>query len=134
VERVVVDELEIIYTDLKRVRRFNSGVTLVDRGAELKPSGLEHLYEDLYDYTGRTGKNRTLRVVEHKGKFYERLELEPIDLLPHDDMTDWITQRIEQKIDAKTQLPPPLEPPADWVCNYCQVRDVCFKLAGKEIG
>lgn len=131
---VVVEELEIIYTDLKRVRRFTSANYLVDRGASLKGNTLNHIYEDMYESTSpRSGKTKTVRALEYKGVMYERLELEPIDLLDHEDIEDWIIQRIEDKIEAKQELPPPLEPPNDWVCSYCPMQKVCFEMAGKEL-
>ena len=132
-ERVVVDELEITYTDLKRVRRFNSMGYLYDRGKSLNSSSLVEVGDDLYEVTGRTGVTEFLPVTFHQGKPYERLALEPIDLLPIEEIEAWIVRRIEEKIEANTVLPEPLEPPSDWVCPYCPMQELCFGMAGKTI-
>lgn len=131
--RCTVDELEITYTDLKRVRRFNSMGYLFDKGKSLKGTYMEEIGEDLYEVTGRTGRTEILPVMFDDGVPYERLTLQPIDLLPIEDIEAWIVKRIEEKIEAKDVLPPPLEPPNDWVCNYCSMRTLCFNLAGKEL-
>lgn len=100
VDNWYVDELEIVYLDMKKVRRFTSAGPLEARGK-------------------RTSINPLT---------YETLQLEPINLLPGSTVGKWVASRIEEKIRAKEVLPPILEGDAAWVCTYCAVRDRCMEV------
>jgi CRISPR/Cas system-associated exonuclease Cas4 (RecB family) len=97
---VVVDEVEIVYLDMKKVRRFTSAGSLQVKGKRTSTSPL----------------------------LYEYITLEPISLLPSDIVEDWVRTRIEEKINAKQVLPDILEGDAAWVCSFCSVKQVCMEI------
>jgi hypothetical protein len=100
---IEVDELEIVYVDMARTRRFTSAGPGQDTG----------------------------KLLDRKNKVYETLYLAPIDMVPPEELEAWIVKRIEKKIRAREKLPPPLEGDAAWVCPRCPIRDVCYQLAGE---
>jgi hypothetical protein len=112
-----VVELEILYADMKRTRRFTSAGPLQARGKLIrKPE----------TYEG----DRELMV--YRDKTYEVLTLQPIHLLPIDVTEAWIRQRIEEKIEAKQKLPPVLPESRRWMCFNCPVNQVCAEIAQQE--
>lgn len=105
---VKVDELEIVYVDMRKTRRFTSAGPLTARGKRLNRSAP---YQ------------------------YETLDLAPIKLLPMGQVEAWIRTHIEARIRATTEvLPPPLSGEAAWVCRTCPVSEICFSLPdAKEV-
>jgi hypothetical protein len=95
--KVVVDELEIFYAGYNKPRRFTSAGPLIAKGKRL---------------------TKPIR--------YEELELKPVVRYSMDAMERWITRKIEAKIRSREELPPILEGDAAWVCEYCQVREICY--------
>jgi hypothetical protein len=111
-ERVLVDELEVVYCDMRRVRRFTSAGPLTDDGK---------------------------LVSRHPEPVYEQLILDPVELIPLDRMERFIRARIEVRLEAAQDgpggtgtLPPPLGPDESWRCRYCSVYDRCRELAAVE--
>jgi hypothetical protein len=100
---LVVDELEIVYADMKRVRRFTSAGWLKDRGPMLRRSP----------------------------RSYTTLDLAPITIYHPDRVGAFIQRRIEERLAAREELPPVLEGDRAWMCDFCPVRTACFALAGK---
>lgn len=98
--RVVVDEVEIVYCDMSKVRRFTSAGYLSARG----------------------------KMLTRKPKTYETLQLEPIRLWSLDKIGRFVQRRIEQRIAAKDELPPVLPDEEAWRCNYCPVRELCTRI------
>lgn len=99
VDRVVVDELELVYIDMMKVRRFSS---------------LGHI---------------EAKGVKHRGsQEHEMLDLQPIAHGGMEDIEAWIIQRVEEKIKAKEVLPPRLEGDEAKLCTYCSMREHCFSL------
>ena len=96
---VVVDELEIVYADMKKVRRFTSAGWLSARGKRI----------------GRTGSN------------YEALALQPIRIKDMQWCHGFIRNRIERR--EGLTLPAVLPEDEVWKCNRCPVFDMCDALA-----
>jgi hypothetical protein len=96
----VVDELEIVYVDMARVRTFSSAGWRTDTGKRLNRS---QPYE------------------------YETLNLEPIRLWSPEKVGRFIARRIEERIDAKTHVPACeyADTEKDYLCNYCPVSNLC---------
>lgn len=96
---LVVDELEIDYVDMARVRRFTSAGWLSDRGKRTSTRPLT----------------------------YETLHLAPITIHPRDKVERFVRRRIEERIQAREQLPACSYAGTDkeYLCNYCPVRDAC---------
>jgi CRISPR/Cas system-associated exonuclease Cas4 (RecB family) len=102
---VEVTELELIYVDMSRVRRFTSEGPLKGKG----------------------------KLIDRKTREKEVLDLEPIPLLPLEQTEEWIRKHIEQKIEAKQVLPPPLEGEAARICPYCPMFNVCSDLVRQGV-
>jgi CRISPR/Cas system-associated exonuclease Cas4 (RecB family) len=100
---VVVDELEIVYCSMQKVRRFTSAGQLQSPG----------------------------KMITRNPRTNEMLTLEPITLWPPDKTERFIAAKIEERIDAKEVLPPILEGDAAWRCNYCPIKDYCYGLGNK---
>lgn len=101
VSRVVVDELELVYIDMGKCRRFSSAGEM--RGKGIKRRGAAEA---------------------------EVLNLEQIYLMEMKDVEAWVVQRIEQKIEAKTVLPPKQEAlerggNTDEWCWRCPMLEAC---------
>ena len=90
---VVLDELEIDYVDMSRVRRFTSAGWLHDRGKRL---------------------NRT------KPYRYETIELAPIHIWPLESVGRFVRKRIEERIEAHEVLPPCERPDDFWHGALCR--------------
>lgn len=101
VEKVEVDELEIVYGSMAKMRRFTSAGWLQARGKRIPAT---HPQE------------------------YETLALEPLDHYPHDAVGAAVVARIEERLQARTILPPVLEQDARWQCDYCPLKDLCYSL------
>jgi hypothetical protein len=101
---VEVDELEIIYLNLQKTRRFTSACSLEARKRK-KVSGHWE---------------------------YETYALAPIRMLPMEKVEAFIRAKIEQKIQARAVLPPPLEGEAAKFCWRCPVYATCQSLADRE--
>jgi hypothetical protein len=103
--RIVVDELEIFYADMKKPRRFTSAGKLQTRGKML------------------TRSPRT----------YATLDLEPLPMWPIEDIEAWVVRKIEEKISSMYEELAPVLPEEDrWRCAKCPVREVCYKLEGES--
>jgi hypothetical protein len=100
--RIVVEELEIIYVDMQRTRRFTSAGTLEARGKRL---------------------NRTPPYE------YETLTLDAVPVLSDAVVEAWVVKHIESRIQAtEEKLPPPLTGEAAWLCRFCPVYTLCHSL------
>jgi len=100
--QVIVDELEIVYFDMGRVRRFTTKCSLVDRGKLLAP---------------RAAQN------------HAPLELAQMKLRDLDFMEDYIASLIEDAIEAQETPAPPYEGDKARLCPNCPLYDACQKLA-----
>lgn len=96
----VVDELEVVYVDMARVRAFSSAGWRTDTGKRL---------------------NRSMPYE------YETLNLEPIRLWSPEKVGRFIARRIEERIAAKEQVPACeyADTEKDYLCNYCPVSNLC---------
>ncbi len=102
---VIVDELEIVYFDMGRVRRFSSKCSVVDRGKMLTPRS--------------------------SGRFAD-LELSQMQQKDMDFMHDFIATLIEDAIDARDNLAPAYEGDKARLCPYCPLYVACTDLQIKE--
>lgn len=102
---VVVSELEIIYLDFKKVRRFTSAGPLVTKGKRISMTPLT----------------------------YATLDLEPIHVFGMDVVERGIRRMIEAKIAARETLPPAYEMDDEnyWKCRYCPVAEACADLTAR---
>ncbi|GHO55481.1 PD-(D/E)XK nuclease family protein [Ktedonobacter robiniae] len=98
---VIVDELEIVYFDMGKVRRFTSKCDLIDRGKMLTPRS-----------AGR----------------YADLALAQMQLKSMDFMEDFIRTLIEDAIDARENLAPAYEGDKARLCPYCPFQIECVAL------
>lgn len=96
---VVVDEVEIDYVDMSRVRRFTSAGWLTDRG----------------------------KLISRKYGEYETLHLAPIRLWSLPKVERFVRRRIEERIQASRVLPPILKEEERWRCLRCPVREKCYQ-------
>lgn len=101
VDRVLVDEIELVYVDMGKCRRFSSDGEMVVNG------------------------------IKHKGaREAEKITLAQINLLDMQTVEDWVINRIEQKIEAKTTLPSKEDAlyqsgnDASF-CFFCSMREAC---------
>jgi len=101
---IVVDELEIVYCDMKKVRRFTTAGPLVARGKRI----------------GRTGSN------------YDTLDLAPLRMKSIGWSAKLIKHRIEQRENAKSTLPEVLPIEDSWKCVRCPVLTACDALAVQD--
>lgn len=101
-----VDELEIDYVDMSRVRRFTSAGWLSDRGKRISTRPLA----------------------------YETLHLAPITLWPQEKVERFVVRRIEERIAAREELPTCEYRGTDkeWLCAYCPVREACMRRTMEE--
>jgi hypothetical protein len=113
---VVVDELEIVYADMKRVRRFTSiEGDRIDRG-KLVRSSKRDFSPEAPMYTQHYAS----------GKLHEVLELAPIRFLTNERIMRWVIRRIEAKESAKHgEMPGLIADDKRWLCYYCPTRDLC---------
>lgn len=98
---VVVDEVEIVYCDMKKVRRFTSAGPLSTDG----------------------------KMLTRRPPTYAPLALAPLELKDPEWCEHYIKRRVEWMIAAKETLPPVLGPDDAWKCPRCPVRDVCAREA-----
>lgn len=103
--RVIVDELEIFYCDMKKTRRFTSAGWLQAKGKML------------------TRSPRT----------YDELYLEPIQIYEDATVDAWIKAAIEKQIEGRTTLAPVLGEDDNWKCFNCPVKAICDQLAAEGI-
>lgn len=99
---IVVDELEIVYCDMDKVRRFTSAGPLEARGK---------------------------RIVGSRPAEYETLTLAPLKLKTtlHRWAERYLKHRIELREDSA--LAPVLPPEESWKCRRCPVFAICDRLA-----
>jgi hypothetical protein len=113
---VVVDELEIVYADMRKARRFTSVQgERVDKGK---------LIRKLETYAGD-------EVLEHysNGKLYETIHLQPIRFLSNEQIEKWVVRRIEAKERAKRgEMPGRIADDRRWLCMYCPVNKECERI------
>jgi hypothetical protein len=104
---IVIDEVEIVYCSMKKIRRFTSAGERQTRG-----------------------KMRT-----RKPATYESITLEPIRLWDLGKLHRYIIRKIEERIAAKTTLPDILEGEDAWLCDYCPVKALCYEIGnvGREL-
>lgn len=101
VDRVVVDELELVYIDMGKCRRFSSEGEMVVNGVKRKGA-----------------------------REAEKITLAQINLLDMQTVEAWVVSRIEQKIQAKTTLPSVEDAlyqsgnDASF-CFFCPMKEVC---------
>nr|WP_281278987.1 PD-(D/E)XK nuclease family protein [Thermosporothrix hazakensis] len=100
---VDVDELEIVYFSMNRVRRFTSKGPLVGRGKQRYPRS--------------SGE-------------YEELELAPIELYPPEVIEGLIIWGVEEAIEAReSDSPPePLSGVEARLCDFCDLQRECVSL------
>lgn len=98
---LVCDEVEIVYCDMKKVRRFTSKGSTQTRGKRLNRS---RPYQ------------------------YETLTLAPIHLWTPEKVGRFIRRRIDERLAAKEELPPILPESERWRCDYCPLADLCYGL------
>ena len=114
IHEVVVEELSIVYMDMKTTRTFTSLGFLYVQGKMLGDR--------------INGRWRRRSPVE-----YEELELEPIHLFKPKYTESLIRKGIENKIDSETMLAPPLTgDDASLMCRNCAVREQCYILGRRE--
>ncbi len=94
--KVVIDELEIVYVSMKKVRRFTSAGPRTTKG----------------------------KMIQRRPPDYADLVLEPIMLLS--DVEGLVRSRIEERIRAKDELPDILEGDEAWRCDFCPVNALCM--------
>lgn len=98
---VVVDELEIVYADMSKVRRFTSEGYLTAPG----------------------------KMVKRSPRQYETLDLAPIKLKDATWAEGFVRSRIERRVAAFEELPPVLPSEEAWKCHRCPVFAVCTQVA-----
>lgn len=136
VDRVVVDELHLVYVDMLKVRRFTSTGPTWDLGKEVRKPDIGGVHEVVdgsvfslhsgIEALSAMGKKPLVQVA---GKYHEILSLEAIYLFPDMSMVEaWVIRRIEEKQAAKKKLPPRLEGEAAYLCFFCPMREVCFSI------
>lgn len=105
--RVEVEEIEIVYLDFKKVRRFTSAGPLVTRG----------------------------KMKTRSPKTYETSTLAPMTLHSDALVERNIRRLIEAKLESREELPPAYEPGDDnyWKCAYCPVADACREMTARGI-
>lgn len=114
IDSVVVEELSIVYMDMKQTRTFTSRSTLEARGKMLS---------DKIDG----------RWVRRKPAEYETLDLMPIHLFRPKYTESLIRQGIETQIESRTSLAGPLTgDDASLMCRSCPVRQACYVIGKKE--
>lgn len=101
---VVVDELEIVYCSMKKIRRFTSAGSRQTRG-----------------------KRKTVRPLS-----YEQITLAPLNFWSIHKTGLYIRHKIEERLDAKVKLPDILEGDDAWLCNYCPVFAVCHQIGNAD--
>ena len=105
ITRVVVDEVEIEYADMKKARRFTSATELRTKGKRVSMSPLT----------------------------YEELVLDPIYRMKPGAIRSWIIKHIEQKIESEQSLPGPLlGESAKIMCFRCPVKGACIEIGLTE--
>jgi hypothetical protein len=113
VEEVVVDELCIVYVDMRKVRTFTSVTEdtqfefpLQSRGKRLRPYSMQ---------------------------LNEWMDLAPIHMMRMASVGKWVERHIEQWIDAEQDLPGPLHgPEAQKKCGWCPMKQVCIDIGIKQ--
>lgn len=114
IDEVVVDELSIIYMDMKKLRTFTSRGFLTDQGKMLS------------DYVNG-------HWIRRNPPEYEELELEPVHQFRPSYTESLIRKGIEEQIEAETLLAPPLEgDDARLMCGSCPVKQACIELGLRE--
>lgn len=97
---IVVDEVEIVYCSMKKIRRFTSAGERQTRGKM------------------QTRSPRT----------YASLTLEPIRLWRMNATGRYIARKIEERIAATEVLPDILQGEDAWLCEWCAVRQLCYEI------
>lgn len=100
---VVVDEVEVVYCSMRKVRRFTSAGSRLTKGKRLTVNPLT----------------------------YETITLQPITLWSMDLVGKFIARKIEERIEAEVQLPDILTGDAAWRCDYCPVRQLCYQIGNQ---
>ncbi len=96
---VVVDELEIEYCAMAKPRRFTSAGPLVTRG----------------------------KMVKRSPRQYADLPLEAIPVWELDAIEKAVVRRIELRLAPRESLPEVLPPEEQWMCERCDVAEVCWR-------
>lgn len=116
IDRVVVDELSVVYLSMSKVRKFTSGKLLYAKGKQRMERGSDE-------------KMHRVDPVE-----YETLELVPLHEFTLAYTESIIRKGIESQIAGQESLAAPLEgEDALLMCGGCGVKDVCITL-GKAQG
>ena len=116
IDQVVVDDLNVVYLSMSKVRTFTTGRLLYAKGKQVTAMG-----ED--------GKRHVVQPVEH-----EVLELAPLHEFSLSYTESLIRKGIEDQIAGREALAAPLEgDDAFLMCPGCGVKDVCIAL-GKAQG
>jgi hypothetical protein len=98
---IVVDELEIVYADMKKVRRFTTAGELYANG----------------------------KMIRRSPRQYETLTLEPIKMKSLDWCEGYVKRNIERREAAKDRLPAVLPEEESWKCMRCPVFEACDRRA-----
>lgn len=110
----VVDEISLVYLDMKQTRTFTNKAFLSTHGK---------MISDKVDG----------RWIRRKPVEYEELELEPLHLLNANYTRSIIRKGIEDQIVARTVLAPPLTgDDAKLMCRSCPVRQSCYSIGRRE--
>jgi len=111
--KVVVDELEIVYVDMRKVRTFTSAM------------------EDGRNAFPMQAKGKKLRPYNMNKN--EWMDLAPIFMMNMDYVGRWVVKHIEMAIEAEKDLPSPLGPDeARKQCHFCTVKATCVEVGEAE--
>jgi hypothetical protein len=112
IDLVVVDEINVVYMSMSKVRKFTSSGFRFARGKQLGEIGNDghwHRYKN--------------------PERWEEIELAPVRVLGHEYVESLIRQGIALQIDGDEQLAPPLiGEDAALMCPKCGVREACINL------
>lgn len=114
IDAVVVDELSIVYMDMKKTRTFSSQAVLYAKG-KMKGTMIN----------GRWRKTLPMA--------FEELELPPIHTFSDRYIEAIIRKGIEDQIEAEKLLAPPIVGDnARIICQSCPVRQMCYDIGIRE--
>lgn len=112
IDLVVVDELNIVYMSMSKVRKFTSSGFRFAKGKQL----------------GETGNDGRWHKYKNPER-WEEIELAPVRAMGHDYVASLIRQGIALQMDGDEQLAPPLiGDDAALMCPKCGVREACITL------
>lgn len=114
IDAVVVDELSIVYMDMKKPRTFSSSAVLYTKG-KMK---------------GTTINGRWRKSIPTE---FEELELPPIHVFSDRTIERIIRKGIQDQLEAEKVLAPPIMgDDARIICQSCPVRQMCYDIGLSE--